>query len=275
VTHLEANGAPADDVVRLCKGADLFIWARTHRHDPAGDAHAMLCRIEDLGVPTVGIHMDLYWGIPNREDRVGNQAWWSCQHVFTADGGNPQRFHERGVNHHWMPPAMGIRFYGRARPARHHQHRVVFVGTNIRYIHGPHRDGLLKWARRRYRGGFRHYGAGTAKVFGKELSRLYASAHVVLGDSAPAPRYWSDRLPMTLGRGGMLAYPRTEGLAEQGFTEENLLLYDRFGFDGLGERIDSLTEVRRREMTDAALAVVGERHLWTHRLETIRKVVLP
>jgi hypothetical protein len=275
VTHLEANGAPVDDVVRLCKGADLFMWARTHRHDPAGDAAAMLCRIEDLGVATVGIHMDLYWGIPNRELRVGAQPWWGCQHVFTADGANQARFAERGIRHHWMPPAMGLRFHGRARPAGKYRHRAVFVGTNIRYIHGPHRDQLLRWARRRWRGDFRHYGAGAQKVFGRELSRLYASTHVVLGDSAPAARYWSDRLPMTLGRGGLLAYPRTEGLAEQGFDESLMLLYDRFAFDDLGDRIDALSDRERAAMTDAALTVVGERHLWTHRLETIRQVVLP
>lgn len=273
-THLEARGSQPDEVVELCKNADLFIWARTHHHDPFGDAREMLRRIEDLGIPTVGIHMDLYWGIANREPRINatDQPWWSCQYVFTADGGNQERFKERGVNHFWMPPAMGVRFFGRVNPDPKYKKKFyVFVGSNVPTIHGEHRARLLDSARKRNPGRFRHFGR-SVKVYGAELNKVYASARVVLGDSAEADYYWSDRVPMTMGRGGVLAYPRTPGLEEQGFNETNMILYDRFDFAPMWEQIYSLTEDDLLALSDNALQVIRERHMWTHRLLEIQRV---
>lgn len=273
VVHLPARGIHVDDVVRACRGADLLIWARTHGHDPKGDATAMLRRIEDAGTATAGIHLDLYFGVTNRVERVGNQPWWSCQHVFTADGGHDAEFAARGVNHHWCPPPMGIRWLGRGEPSPRLAAHVVFVGGNVASIHGQHRKQLLAWAKRRYGHGFRWHGRGNDRVVGGDLNALYASAQVAIGDSAPAPFYWSDRVPRTLGRGGLLAYPNTPGLDEQGLTDATMLRYDRFDFQGLGERIDALTEQDRRAMTDAALTVIRERHTWPIRLREIEAVV--
>lgn len=274
--HVEALGSQPDDVVNLCKSADLFIWARMHNHDPIGDAHGMLRRIEDLGVPTVGIHMDLYWGIANREPRVGatDQPWWSCQYVFTADGGNHERFKERGVNHYWMPPAMGVRFFGRHEPARGSRRlSASFIGSNVRQIHTNHRSELINWAKRRYGNGFRHFGLAK-KLYGSDINQMCSTTRVVLGDSAPSPFYWSDRIPNIMGRGGVLAYPRTEGLEQLGFNDDNMLMYDRFKFDELGERIDSMSDAELKSVSDAALGLIEGSHMWTHRLMQIKEMVL-
>lgn len=273
--HLPARGIPTEDVVRSCRGADLFIWARTHGHDPKGDAVAMLRRIEDAGTVTVGLHLDLYWTLRGREPRVGNQPWWTSQFVFTADGGpeSAKRFSERGVNHFWCPPPIGVRWLGRAEPNSRYAGQIVFVGGYVAGIHGEHRKKLLEWARRRFGRRFRWYGRSGNRVVGDELSVLYASAWVVIGDSAPAAFYWSDRVPRTLGRGGLLAYPNTPGLDEVGLTADTMLRFDRFGFDDLGDQIDALTDTRRRELTDNALTVIAERHTWPVRLREIESVV--
>ena len=273
VLHLPARGIPAEDVVRACKGADMLIWARTHGHQPIGDIGAMLCRIEDEGTATVGVHLDLYWGIARREQQIGVDPWWSCQWVFTADGGHQEQFLARGVNHRWLPPPLGRRWLGRSKPDRSRfRGRVVFVGGYVPDIHGTHRPDLINWARRRFAFQFQQYGP-SRPVWGPDLGRLYASTEVVLGDSADAPYYWSDRVVCTMGRGGLLAHPRVEGMDELRFTDDVMLLYDRGDFPGLGRRIDALTASRRREMTDAAIALVGERHLWEHRLKDIERVV--
>src|SRR5690606_36252180 len=143
-----------------------------------------------------------------------------------------------------------------------HAANVVFVGGNVPCIHGQHRKALLDWAKRRYGHGFRWVGRNGNLVVGDELSALYASARVAIGDSAPADYYWSDRVPRTLGRAGLLAYPHTPGLDEQGLTAETMLRYERGDFTRLGEQIDSLTDARRREITDNALTVIAERHTW-------------
>lgn len=270
VTHLPARDIPAGDVVTACRGADLLVWARTHGHDPSGDGEAMLRRIEDAGTITAGVHFDLYWGL-RRQVRVGNEAWWTCHHVFTADGGD-RDWASRGVNHHWLPPAFGTRFFGRAEPTGT-QREAVFVGTSVSSIHGQHRRDLIRWARHRWGPRFRHIGATTRqKVWGARLNGIYAASRVVLGDSAPADYYWSDRIPRTLGRGGLLCYPHTPGLDEQGYASDVMIRYERFDFTGLGEQIKALTGQRRREMTDAALTLIEERHLMRHRMAEIARV---
>jgi hypothetical protein len=280
VEHLESRGADIEKVLDLCKSADLFVWARTHGHEPMGDGGVMLRRIEALGVPTVGIHMDLYFGIQIREPRIGDpeQHWWSCQHVFTADGGHQAEFAELGVNHHWMPPAMGVRFFGRIEDpverafVTRHRLKAVFVGSNVKHIHTQHRSELIRWAANRYGNRFKHYGDREG-IYGERLNHLYTSTRFALGDSAPSDYYWSDRIPITMGRGGVLAYPRTIGLEEQGFNETNMIMYDRYGFEELGERLDSMSDKEVSDMSEAAIALVGERHLWTHRLLEIQRKV--
>jgi thioesterase domain-containing protein len=76
-----------------------------------------------------------------------------------------------------------------------------------------------------------------------------------------------------MGRGGVLAYPMTLGLEEQGFNETNMILYDRYGFEELGERLDSMSDKEVSDMSEAAIILVGERHLWTHRLLEIQRKV--
>ncbi len=271
VVHLEAKKIQPDVVVDACRSADLLIWARTHRSDPDGDAHSMLRRIEDLGVPTVGVHMDLYWSLPHREPHIGRHPWWTCQTVFTADGG-PRDWASRGVNHRWLPPAVSPRAVGRGEASPKYPHPVVFVGDCVTRIHGPHRRALLGWAERRYGQDFLRYGRHRP-IWGDPFADLCASAAVVLGDSAPAPYYFSDRVVLTLSRGGLLAHPRTPGMRGLGFTADMMLPYRRGAFEELGEQVDDLTGRERRRITDNAMDLVRDRHTWDRRLEQIAAVV--
>jgi hypothetical protein len=273
VLHLPARGLTTDQVVRVSAGCDLFIWARTHGHYPEGDLHGMLRRIEDSGTPTVGVHFDLYWGLGTREDQIGVDPWWSHQFVFTADGGHQAEFAARGVNHYWMPPALGHRWLGAGRPSpAFGALDAVFTGSNLRAIHGEHRRQLLDWATTKWGRSFRMFG-GMTQVWGADLSHLCASTRTVLGDSAPADRYWSDRVPSVLGRGGLLAHPNTVGFEGQGITGEVAVLFDRFDFAGLGDQLSALTDHDRTTMRQNALDLVRDRHLFIHRLQQIQEVV--
>lgn len=270
VDYIAVRDRPADDVVRQAKGADLLIWARTHWHSPAGDVDGMLRRIEDAGTATVGLHLDLYWGVPSREQKIGNHPWWSCQWVYTADGG-PRPWHTRGVNHRWCPPALGGRHLGRAKPEG--EARYVFTGGAMP-VHGEHRLQLLAWAHARWGDRFAAYGEPPeTAVYGRRLSGVVSYADVVLGDSAPAACYWSDRVVRILGRGGVLAHPRVAGMAKQGFTDETLVSFNRYDFTRLGQRLDALTRRQRTTMRDAAASLVESRHLWRHRLQAIAQEV--
>jgi len=272
----QIKAMPADEVVKLAKDVDLLLWARTHSHNPLGDAETMLRRVEDLGVVTVGLHLDLYWGMPRRELRIGAEAWWTCQHVYTADGG-PRDWACKGVRQHrWCPPAFGTRNLGRAKPAG--RHRYVFFGGSVRGIHGEHRARLLDWAKRRWGSRFGWYGQATrGRKYGAELSGLVSYADVVLGDSAGVlprcdqswPCYWSDRVVRMMGRGAVFAHPATTGMAGQGFDETTMIPFKRYDFKTIGERIESMSTSERAAMRDAAVQVVADRHLWRHRLQQI------
>jgi len=276
VVYREAQSADPEDVAREAGRCDIFLWLRMNRCDPAGDPWTMLRKIEDAGTTTVGLHMDLYWGIDSREPLVDpiSNPWFSSQYVFTADGGHDDKFSAAGIRHIWMPPAIGDKHFGLREPGRGRAIApYVFVGTSSRGIHGDHRQQLLNWAARRYGRAFKHYGLNH-RVHGEDLNQLYAKSRIALGDSAPAPFYWSDRIPTTMGRGGVLAHPRTTGMAEHGYDDRSMILFDRFDFDRLGEAIDSMSDADVAAMREAALAVTWDRHMWRHRLESIARMVL-
>jgi hypothetical protein len=273
VTHQLDRDVSCDQVVRLAAGHDLFLWARTHGKQPSGNLTIMIDRLRGLSIPTAGLHLDLYHGLTHRDSRVGRDPWWSLDYVFTADGGHQKWFRDRGVNHFWCPPAMGLARLGRGQVVPELSSRVAFTGR-LTVFHGRHRRDLLVWAKRTFGKGFVQYVPPNNGVYGARLNDLCASAWVMIGDSAPSDYYWSDRIPTTMGRGGMLAHPRTPGLEEQGFTKENMILYDRFDFQELARQVSDLTEQDRKDRTEAALALIADRHLWTHRLVHIADTVL-
>lgn len=270
---MPSRGVEVDDVVREAKQADMFVWARTHGYAPEGDAHGMLRRIEDSGVPTVGVHLDLYWGIPRREAEIGRHPWWTCQWMFTADGG-PRPWAAKGVaRHRWLPPPLGVSLHRRGMITARYLTTAVFVGGYVPDIHGQHRRDLLTWAARTWRDRFVRYGRGR-QIWGDQLAHLYASAQVAVGDSARASHYWSDRLIRTLGVGGLLAHPLVEGMDELGFTDDVLIRYRWGRYAEILQRFEAMSEQDRQAMRDAAYTVVGDRHLWTHRLQQIAADVL-
>lgn len=271
VTHEAAQAADPEEVVRRASDADLFLWLRMNMADPHGDAWSMLRRIEDAGTPTVGLHMDLYWGIDSRERLINTKTnpWLSCQTVYTADGGHDELWFERGVSHIWMPPAMDDEHFGLRMPARGRQIKpYVFVGTYSKGIHGDHRRKMLQWAERKWPARFKHYGVNN-RIVDEQLNQVYAKARVALGDSAPGDFYWSDRIPTTMGRGGLLAHPRTPGMAEHGYDDTNMIMFDRYDFDQMGAMVDSMTDDDIANMRESALSVTWDRHMWRHRLQSI------
>lgn len=262
-TYERVFGASTKSIVDLARGANMLIWCHAHQHFPKGDPIAMLRRIEDAGTVTIGINQDIYWGL-QRERRIGKDPWWTCQYVYTADGG-ARDWASKGVNHYWSPPAVGERNLGRVKP--NGRYRIVFVGGYVRHIHGNHRAQLLSWAKRRWRGDFYWYGNTIRnRIYGEDLSAVVSYADVTLGDAAPAPYYWSDRVVRMMARGAVLAHPRVEGMKEQGFTDDSVVLFDWYKFDELGSKLDSLSDRQREQLRDSAVSIVEDRHLWRHRL---------
>lgn len=197
---------------------DLILWTRTW-HLPHIDQAGMLRLAADAGVPTVAYHLDRWWGL-DREHQIDTEPFFRCSLVVTAEGNRP--WADRGINHLWMPPAV-LDAETRRTPTWKARWNVpiVFVGSHP-YPHPEWkwRSTMLAALGARYGRRFRIFpNVRHPLVRGQDLTDLYATAQVVVGDSClagGATHYWSDRVPETLGRGGILVHPDVDGMGEWG-----------------------------------------------------------
>ena len=253
---------------------DLFLWTRTAGFDPANLADQQDC-IDTLryqGIPSVGYHLDRWWGL-NREPDIHRSPFFRVDLLVTADGGHQTEWEQAGVNHHWMPPAIsqGEAVRGTYNPA--YACDVAFVGNLIGYGHpewAGYRQDLFNHLQRRFRGRFRVFpGQGKPAIRGRALQDLYASVRVVVGDSClagGATRYWSDRVPETLGRGGNLIHPYVEGIEME---HPFLAVWGLGDWEDLDELIDrrlAESDENREEFIALNYAHTLEHHTYERRM---------
>jgi Glycosyl transferases group 1 len=275
VTRIQENKVSATEVVQKCResGTKLLIFVHTHGWDVQGDLYSMLSQLRASGIKTCSFHLDRFWGLnilDKREERIGTHAFWKTDVVFTADGGNDDRFKERGVNHIWMPPAVVERdcYFGTA--SLQFNSPIAFTGAEGYHPEYPFRARLCGRLRERYSTNFRSY----TGIRERALNDLYASVRVLVGDScfAGSDRYWSDRVPETIGRGGFLIYPATPGLNIPG-----LVTYEPGNIEDLFTKIDywidddrNQERIRRR---NEAHEFVKHNHTYTQRMAELLRIM--
>ena len=213
------NHEQTDDwatTIRQAESCDLFVWTSTWdfaERWPHAEAHSSIRYLDERGIPTCAVHLDK-WGGLSRESQVmdarrGN-AMFRCRWVFTADGDSDRVWQRANVNHLWLPPGVfGPDVYD-GTPREEFGSDVAFVGSWQWYTHAehwPYRKAMLDRLSDRYGEGFRCWPRDNEPaVRGRDLNDLYASVKVVAGDSCLAhlpetARYFSDRIPETIGRG--------------------------------------------------------------------------
>jgi hypothetical protein len=269
VTRLQENEVDrkAFDKVYDC---DMFLWVKTPGWLKLSDVemYYFLGTLRVAEIPSVGFHLDRFWGIPEREELIGKTPFWSLDHVFTADGGNQDGFKKRKVNHHWLPPGVVERGCHYGTPREEYRCDVGFVGATEGYHPCyPFRQQMIEFLREKYRSRFKTFSG----VREQQLNDVYASVKVCVGDSifAGAPKYWSDRLPETCGRGGFLVYPNVKGMTipAPSYSPQNL--------DALTYLIDwylTHPEQRRKDQR-RAFEHVRKHDTYTQRVRTILKKV--
>jgi len=234
--------------------------------------------LEALSMPTVGFHLDLWWGLRRAIQVSEREPFFYVDTLYTGDGGHDAEWAAAGVNHRWSPPGVLGRECHMAVPQRAYRSDVAFVGSWRGYDHAEHwpaRRTMLEAVRRRYRNRFAMWPKGRA-VRGDELNRLFASAKVIVGDSCLAgkiPRYVSDRVFETTGRGGVLVHPRVEGVTDGSLlTEgEHLLCFEAGDHDELIRQIEYLLhhDDEREAMRRRGHEWVKAHHTYAHRLSVI------
>jgi glycosyl transferase family 1 len=264
--------------------ADLFLWQKTWSIDPDG-GHRTLKLLREAGTPSVSFHLDRYIGLA-RESQLVDDPFWRTDLVFTADGGHDAEFADYNVNHRWLPPAVHEAECAPVAPDRRRfPHPVIFVGSHP-YPHPewrPYRDQLIEACSRFYGSEFGVWPEQRGHpIRGRDLAVLYASAEIVVGDSclnSGITRYWSDRIPETLGRGGFLIHPEVDGLEDWYEDGRDLRTYPLGDFGAL---IRLVHWYRRHPGTRAVIAERGRatvlgRDTYRHRmlavLETVEREV--
>jgi hypothetical protein len=249
---------------------DIFLWVHTRNFSQVPD-NAMLMFLQDLRkrkIPTVSMHLDKFWGIPDREKRIGLDPFWKTEFVFTADGSHQAEFFAAGVNHIWMKPAMSEVYCHPGVPREEFRCDVGFVGAKGYHAEYPFRPQLVEWLEETYGGRFRHI----TDVRGHALNDFYASCKVVVGDCifAGTPNYWSDRLPETCGRFGFLLHPGVEGLGDHPVTR-----YVPQDLDHLHHKIEWAlsNDVARNSIRQLCAQYVRNRDTWTDRMNEILHIV--
>lgn len=237
---------------------DLVVWTPAEVARRSGDPTT-------LGCPVVGWHLDRWWGL-RRAAELRRSPWLRCHLLVTADGGHPGAWEAAGVRHRWLPPAIDRSEAETGDRRDELVCDVVFVGSWAGYLPDwPHRFRMLTHLRQWYGPRFRAMPINGAHLRGRALSDVYASASVAVGDSClagGAERYWSNRVPETLGRGGVLVHPAVEGMKDHHVSGEHLLTWELDDWHGLRTVVDDALadDAGRKRIATAGRADVLERH---------------
>lgn len=272
---------------------DLLLWTRTWGLHPS--ATQDLWRwAESNGIVTASYHLDLYLGL-QREAAMMSDPFWTTQHVFTPDGNEASEaeFARRGINHHWMPPAIVSDECVPGQFREEYAHDVVFVGSRGYHKEWPWRVELIDGLKAHYGDRFAHYGGeGLPTVRsgfhngeleeGLWLNDLYRSAKVVVGDTLNLPgntKYISDRYFEVMGRGGCLLAPWVPVLGDLGFADGNQLYtytaHERT-VPAVCEHVDRILEMsthHTQTVRAAAQTFVRENHTYRQRLAEALRIM--
>lgn len=271
VEPLQENKVNLRQLEQAMEWNDVFLWIHTRNFFQVPD-NAMLMFLEDLHkrrIPTVSMHLDKFWGIPERERMIGREPFWKTKFVFTADGSRDEQFKLCGVNHYWMKPAMSEVYCHPGVPREEFRCDVGFVGAKGYHAEYPFRPVLVDWLEETYGGRFKHI----TDVRGHALNDFYASCKVVVGDCifSGIPRYWSDRVPETVGRYGFLVHPQVEDLSF--FVG---LFYKPQNLESLHETIEralAYSVSQRKVFTEQAAEIIRRYDTWTVRMREILQIV--
>lgn len=238
-------------------------------------------------VPFVGIHLDKFWGIGERERWIiQGDPYFKCDLLLTADGGSNGRWERAKIEHEWLPPAVASEWCKKGTRREEYEGRLAFVGSwhNRYHRESRHRRDMIAWLQRTYpdinlwpkRG---HHG-----IRGADLTDLYWSTDVVVGDSffpgnrrSPPPCcYSSDRIPESLGRGAILVHVAVSQVTDSLFAAPNLLTWEAWQWSELHRTIDealAMPAAVRTRKRNAGIKFISENHTYDNRVVQIFEIL--
>lgn len=276
---LEANGVEVvkaqedtfDWSTRAAAGCTFVMWTHSH-HFTKPEIYPKIKRFQSAmrkaKRPMVGYHLDRWLGL-GREAQLDYDPYFAQSLLCTADGGHDDIWQAKGINHAWFPPGVSHVDAEREVDSKRQLRvkHVAFVGSWLGYHEEwPWREQMVLFLRRRYGHTLALYPKYGRSIRGRELNVLYASVPIIIGDSCLAPRrdgtsitrYWSDRIPETIGRGGFLLHPYVEGIEDHFEPGEHFALYEPGDTEQLVATIESW---RNQNSERARIAKNGREHV--------------
>lgn len=263
---------------------DIVVWTRTKDlADAVGDdAQTLLLRTcHQVDVPTVGVHLDIWIGLA-REKQIETDPYFGVDLLLTADGGNQDRWEALGVNHEWLLPGISSQWLGVGEPRDEFRSDIAFVGSWQGGYHreAKHRHELVNWLQRTYGDRVAFWPKrGEHAIRGRDLADLYASTRVVVGDSLVLPgksHYCSDRIPETLGRGGILLHPAVDGINAKPEDPFDMPVWPQGDWAALRRNIDTLldySDENRAQLRLDHVDGIASAHTYTHRVAEIIRIM--
>jgi hypothetical protein len=283
----QENIATTEDIWEDAQKSDIVHYVHTHGWSTPGQMpiQDVLSRCKQAGIPTVGIHLDYWYGLERQKD-VGVHPWWDCDYIFTADGGSNDWYREKGINHFYLPAGVCKRDCHIGEYNEKYECDVAFVGSYGYHPEWPYRPRLIDWLQDTYGDRFRRFAGDVdppGTVRGKDLNDLYATVKVVVGDTLCLgfnhPNYFSDRLFETTGRGGFLIFPHIEGIDDCFVTDLSgsfqsqieLVEYEYENFAQLKRQIDRYVadEAARERISLAGYQRTLRDHTYHNRAEQV------
>ena len=271
VEKLQENQIKRADIAAACDYSQILMWVRTPGwlQVPDIEMFELLDWCKKRGVKTVSVHLDKFWGIPDREFLIGKIPFWRTEFCFTADGSRQEDFNKRGVNHFYMAPGASEVYSHRGVPREYFRCDVGFVGAKSYHSEHNFRGQLIDFLQQTYDKRFKLIEGG---LRGHDLNDFYASCKVCVGDcfgSGKIPNYFSDRMVETPMRYGFLLSPKIKGM------EIPLATFEPENFTDLLHHIEYWLShpVERYNKVIECAEHVRKYDTWTRRMEWILETI--
>lgn len=281
-SYQENDVALWDELIEDVNLFDLILWTRTRSYAELAGAERQwkLATVAARHkVPIVGIHADLWWGLKRVRELTEDPYFQVIDVFFSADGAHNNEFANLGIMNYWCLPAIAESRTGKGQPREEFKNEIAFVGSwDGGYHKEAERHALIAWLDKEFGSRVRFWpGLGQGRIWGDDLSDLYASVKLAVGDSANiggAGYYCSDRIPNTLGRGCMLAHPYVKGVMGTGepFDHPALVPWPEGNWKEAAEIIEATLSIPTAvvdELTDDAVEFIRKNHTWTVRAQQI------
>jgi glycosyltransferase involved in cell wall biosynthesis len=270
VIAFQENTTSFQDIKPFLDSFDFIIYSHTHGWE-FKQIKKLFSYCKRRRIPIISVHLDRWVGL-DREKDLGKEATWKTNHLFMADC-SPEAeelYKKHHLNYSYLKPGVDERgCYLAVNDSVRFKHDIVFVGTKNYHQEYPFRKQMIDFLQKTYGDNFAHYGGdGLGVLRGHDLNVLYASSKIVVGDSCfcGRPKYWSDRITETKGRGGFLLHPLVKDL-----PKDIQATYEAGNLESLKKEIDYWlkNDEEREELRQKAFDYVKNNANYTIRAKEI------